>query len=189
MPRLIAFVAAVVLAIPACSSNSSTTANAKVTKDEKHLEPCHPGCFPAGTLVATPEGPRPIETIRLGDLITLIAADGTPTSGTVNASFQTCNRLVEVQTEPGSLLTTPTQPLCLRDGGFRAAGDLAEGDVIWRWEIDKRCSARVLSVVPTGREAPVYNLVVGESAVFVAGGYLVRGKPPPVASDSPKETE
>ncbi len=27
-------------------------------------EPCHPGCFPAGTPVATPEGLRPIETIR-----------------------------------------------------------------------------------------------------------------------------
>src|SRR5262249_12622495 len=28
--------------------------------------PCHPGCFPAGTPVATPKGPRPVEAVRVG---------------------------------------------------------------------------------------------------------------------------
>src|SRR5688572_2792668 len=34
---------------------------ANVYEYELPLEPCHPGCFPRGTLVETPEGPRPIE--------------------------------------------------------------------------------------------------------------------------------
>jgi hypothetical protein len=34
----------------------------------------------------------------------------------------------------------------------------------------------------------VFNLVVGESAVFVAGGFLARGKPPLVA-DPPDGAE
>jgi hypothetical protein len=189
MRRLFPIVTALVLAIPACSSNSATTGNTKVTKEEKPLEPCHPGCFPAGTLVATPEGPRAIETIRLGEFVTLVGTDDSATTGKVNANFQTCNRLIEVQTESGSLLTTQTQPLCLSDGGFRAAGELTEGDMIWRWEKDKRRPARVLAIVPTGQEAPVYNLVVGESVVFVAGGFLARGKPPSVDTDATRGTE
>jgi hypothetical protein len=86
---------------------------------------------------------------------------------------------VEVRTESGSLLTTETQPLCLREGGFRRAGELVAGDLIWRWTGGERRASRVQAVVPTGREEAVYNLVVGDSAVFIAGEFLARGKPPP----------
>jgi hypothetical protein len=189
MRRLFLFIAVLVLGITACSSNPATTGKDKTTKEHVPNEPCHPGCFPSSTMIATQEGPRAIETIGLGDLVTLVDADGTPTNGKVNARYQTCNRLVEVQTELGNLLTTETQPLCLRDGGFRAAGQLVEGDQIWRWVEGKRRSTRVLSVVPTGREAPVFNLVVGESAVFIAGEFLARGKPPPVGGESPSGAE
>lgn len=108
-----------------------------------------------------------------------MAPDGRATSGPVESSFQTCNRLVEVRTDAGRLLTTETQPLCLKEGGFRRAGELAEGDVIWRWEAGQCRPAKVQAVMPTEGEAAVFNLVVGESAVFVAGGFLARGKPPP----------
>jgi hypothetical protein len=139
--------------------------------------------------VATPDGPRPIESLGRGDLVTLVAPDGTLTRGPVDASFQTCNRLVEVRTESGSLLTTQTQPLCLQEGGFRPAGELAEGDLIWRWDGGERRPTRVRAVVPTGREVAVFNLVVGESAVFIADGFLARGKPPLTTSDPPTGTE
>src|SRR5438552_11497815 len=159
----------VVFAVSACSPSTTPTSKAKSEKDEKRYPPCHPGCFPAGTAVATPEGPRPIEAIRPGDRVTLVDCDGAPTSGQVDTCFQTSNRLVEVQTEAGSLLTTETQPLCLQQGGFRPAGELAAGDQVWRWEAGGRRPTRVRAVVPAGREAPVFNLVVGDGAVFVAG--------------------
>jgi hypothetical protein len=178
MRRLFLFITALALGITACSSNPATTTKDKPATERVPNEPCHPGCFPAGTMVETPEGTRPIETIHPGDLVTLVNADGTQTSGKVNARYQTCNRLVRVQTEFGELLTTQTQPLCLRDGGFRAAGELVEGDLIWRWEDCKRRPARVLSVTQTGQETPVFNLVVGESLIFIAGEFLARGKPP-----------
>jgi hypothetical protein len=189
MRRLSPFVVAVLLGISACSPSSTTTTKAKSGKDERPPKekgpppPCHPGCFPAGTMIATPAGLRPIESINRGDLVTLVGADGTATSGKVDSTFQTCNRLVEVRTESGRLLTTETQPLCLHSGGFRRAGELTEGDLIWRWEAGKRCPVRVRAVAPAGRETPVFNLVVGESAVFVAEGFLARGKPPPVADE------
>ena len=42
--------------------------------------------------------------------------------------------------------------------------------------------AVVREVVDTGRDEPVFNLILGDSAVFVAGGFLARGKPPAVGS-------
>jgi hypothetical protein len=185
MRRLSPFAVALLLAVAACSSAPESSEKAKPTKQESPPPPCHPGCFPGGTAIATPDGPRPIESIRPGDLVTLVGPDGASTSGPVNSSFQTCNRLIEVRTESGNLLTTETQPLCLHGGGFRRAGELAKGELIWRWEEGERRLARVLAVVPTGRESPVFNLVVGESAVFVADGFLARGKPPPDAADTP----
>jgi hypothetical protein len=183
------FSVSLLLGLSACSSTPESSEKTKPTKQESPPPPCHPGCFPAGTAIATPDGPLPIETIRPGDLVILVGADGTSTSGPVNSVFQTCNRLVEIQTASGNLLTTETQPLCLHGGGFRHASELAEGDLIWRWEDGKRLPARVLAVVPTGRDAPVFNLVVGESAVFIAGEFLARGKPPPDAADTPGGTD
>ena len=41
--------------------------------------------------------------------------------------FQTGNRLVEVRTESGQILTTQTQPFLLRDRGFQPAPVTAGG--------------------------------------------------------------
>jgi hypothetical protein len=173
MRCLFPFLAVLLLGLPACSATPSSGSK----QQQGPPPPCHPGCFPAGTTIATPDGLRPIESIGVGDVVTLIGADGTPTRRIVSSTFHTCNLLVEVQTDAGRLLTTRTQPLCLADGEFRTAGDLAEGDVIWRWVDGERRPARVRSVLPKEGEVEVYNLVVGESAVFVAGGFLARGKP------------
>jgi hypothetical protein len=184
MRRLLLLITAFALGFTACLSSPATTGKDKSKTEHAPLELCHPGCFPAGTLITTPDGTRAIETIRTGDLITLVDSDGTPRSGRVNSCFQTCNRLVEVRTDFGNLLTTQTQPLYLREGGFRPAGELAEGDLIWQWEKDKRRAAHVLSVVQTEHETQVFNLVVGDSAIFIAGEFLARGKPPPADNES-----
>ena len=109
--------------------------------------------------------------------------------GTVESIYQTNNSLLEVRTESGSLLTTATQPLCLETGELRPAGELVAGDRIWRWEGSQRRSTTVREVVPTSRDGAVFNLVVGKSAVFIAGGFLARGKPPMVTADAPGAAE
>jgi hypothetical protein len=142
------------------------------------LVPCHPGCFPAGTVVLVTDGSTRIELIREGDAVTTVGPDGRAGRGVVEHVFRTRNRLVEVRTDGGRVVTTDAQPLCLRDGSLKRAGDLEAGDRIWRWESGRRVEAAVREVVATGREAPVFNLILGDSAVFVAGGFLARGKPP-----------
>lgn len=180
MRQRLPIVIALVLAASACTSNTSAPVKGQSNQDkgENQFPPCHPGCFPAGTTIATPGGPKWIETIIGGDVVTLVDRDGAPTNGTVNSTYQTTNRLIEIRTDFGNVLTTVTQPFCLQGGGFRPAGELIVGDRIWRWSEGKRCPARIEAIVATERDAMVYNLVVGESAIFVAEGFLARGKPP-----------
>jgi hypothetical protein len=142
------------------------------------ISPCHPGCFPAGTPVVTPKGPRPVERIRVGDEVTTVGEDGKAGVAKVQSVFVTTNKLLKVETAAGTLLTTPTQPLVRTDGTVVPTEELRAGDEIWRWEGGKRVAARVVKVGPSERVEKVFNLVLGGSEVFIAGGHLARSKSP-----------
>jgi uncharacterized protein (TIGR03067 family) len=148
---------------------------------EQRFPPCHPGCFPAGTMVRIPNGTKAIERIREGDLVTAVDAAGKPSPAKVAGVFVTRNRVLELRTEGGALVTTATQPVGLTGGGFRAAGELKRGDRVWRWAGGERRATAVTAVTPAGREVEVFNLILSEPTGFVAGGFLVRSKPPAVA--------
>ena len=139
--------------------------------------PCHPGCFPAGTLVRVPGGAAKIETLKVGNAVTTVGADGKAAVGKVTHLYETTNKLVEVKTDDATALTTHEQPLSLVAGGLLKAGDLKPGDRVWRWRDGERRAATVREVTATGRTAKVYNLILGDSAVFIAGDFLARGKP------------
>jgi hypothetical protein len=150
-------------------------------------EPCHPGCFPAGASIRVPSGTRAVESIRAGDLVTVIGADGRTSSAKVDGVFTTRNRLVKIATDAGDLLTTETQPLALAEGGLRAAGELKAGNRIWRWDGKERLAVKVHSVAPTEREEPVFNLILADPALFVADGFLARSKPPAPVRGGPND--
>jgi hypothetical protein len=150
----------------------------KPVKDPGQPVPCHPGCFPAGTAILVPGGTKLIENVRVGDVVTSIGKDGQAARAAVEKLFTTTNKLVEVRTDHGAAATTDAQPFCLTDGEFRKAGELKAGDKVWQWRDGRRAEAVVRSVAPTGRQEQVFNLILGDSRMFVAGGFLVRGKPP-----------
>ena len=151
----------------------------------KPFPPCHPGCFPRGTPILVENGTRAIENIRAGDVVTTIGADGKQSKGKVASMFVTKNQLVEISIAGKTLITTSTQPLSLADGKLRAAGELKPGDRIQIWSKGERASVAVKSVEATGREAQVYNLVLGDPVLFVADGFLARSKPPAVVIIAP----
>jgi hypothetical protein len=128
-------------------------------------------------------GPKAVESLRAGDVVTTVGSDGTAGRGAVASVFVTTNRLIEVRTEAGTLTTTETQPLGLAAGGLRAAGELKAGDRVFTWDGRERRAVAVRSVSATGREARVYNVVLGDPVLFVADGYLARSKPPAPTTD------
>lgn len=141
-------------------------------------EPCHPGCFPAGTLVLTPDGERLIETIAAGEPITTFAADGTMTTLLVSKVFVTDNRIWRIVASDGTLFTTKTQPLCLADGTTRQTEELSPGDRILRQDDGELHETEVRSLDATTRTEKVYNLILDNSEMFSAGGFIARSKPP-----------
>jgi hypothetical protein len=150
----------------------------KPVEPELLFPPCHPGCFPVGTLVRVKQGNVPIERLGVGDVVISIGPDGQAVPAKIEHVFTTKNRLFELRTDHGRLFTTRTQPVILVAGGFRTVGEIRPGDQIWQWCDGRRQVGIVESVDPTDREEKVFNLVIGDSAIFVAGDFLVRGKPP-----------
>jgi hypothetical protein len=145
---------------------------------EPRVEPCHRGCFPAGTVVATPGGPRRIETIRAGDVVLNVPATGAPTPRKVAVVFAGKARLVEVETAAGRLVTTGRQPLTLADSATKGAAELRPGDVILRWQGGKAATTKVRGVKWLSEPGRVFNLVLETRGTFIANGYLVHSKPP-----------
>lgn len=145
---------------------------------ERPMEPCHPGCFPWGTKIETAKGLREVEQIQVGDKIVAILRTGEVTKIPVSSIFRTHNRLLEIHTTEGTLLTTPQQPLCMTSSKNVAAGQLEQGDLILVWRDGKTRQAKVRQVVTTDRIEPVINLVLRDSEAYIANGFVARSKPP-----------
>jgi len=161
---------------------------ANLVQDRPPLEPCHPGCFPHGTLVSTPGGLQKIESIAVGDRVCSISLTGDKKSLAVQSIFRTQNRLWEVQTDRGLLVTTETQPLCTLLDKHIPAGELQPGDALLVWDDNEPIGnqlqeVRVVSVRKTDQIVPVINLVLGNREPFIANGYLARSKPPKASSE------
>lgn len=141
-------------------------------------EPCHPGCFPRGTQVRVAAGTTAIEALKAGDKVLTIDPDGQPVMKAIQKVFITRNRLIEIRTTGGNLITTITQPLALADGGFREAGQLRPGDRILRWVGNQRVVVTINEVSLPLRDDQVFNLVLGPPTTFIANQFLARSKPP-----------
>jgi hypothetical protein len=145
---------------------------------EPLFEPCHPGCFPAGTFVDTPQGTRLIENLQVGDVVTAIDTNGDVGTASIRSVFTTTNRMWNVSTDQGTLATTETQPLCVVGGEPNRAGELRPGDVLLKYGDGQFVPAVVNEVAATDRTSKVFNLILDDADVFVAGGFLARSKPP-----------
>ena len=92
------------------------------------------GCFAAGTLLATPEGHRPIESFVAGD--TVLSRDQFDPDAAVGPQvveevFVRAGRILEMMLEGGRLIrTTPEHPFWKEGAGWTQAGALAEGDLL-----------------------------------------------------------
>jgi hypothetical protein len=140
--------------------------------------PCHPGCFPAKTNILTPDGARAVETIRAGDQILAVDKKGKPCPAKVRSVFVSQAFLVEIETDSGRLITTGKQPLCIAGGTCKTAEDLMPGEELLSWQDGKGQPTKVRAVQKTNKLAQVFNLVLEDQEYFIAGGFLVRSKPP-----------
>jgi len=130
-------------------------------------------CVAAGTRISTPRGPRPIESIQVGDYVTTPAGPKR-----VLAAGQTgCSELLRLRTAAGrSLDATANHPISSPNQGFVRMDALTCSGAI-------HCGEAPGAVGPTGVESvqsverlpgkhPVYNLTVEDAHVYFANGVL-----------------
>ena len=134
------------------------------------------GCFPAGTKVATPNGPTAIETLTSGDEVLAVTHEGVTLRTTVKTIFISKNQVLKIKTSGGILSATDEHPVSLGGGRFKQAGDLRPGDHIVRWKDGRLVAKTVRKVSRIEGEGLVFNLQVDEPRTFVAEGMVVHNK-------------
>jgi hypothetical protein len=127
------------------------------------------GCFPASVAVYTPDGPKPIGRLRVGDVVTSVDANIRSLFGKVSAVRKTNSNLIF--TLNGSLDTTPLQPVHTL-AGWKTAEQLQVGDLL----SSTRGPELLTSVVCRASSTVVYSLTVEPFHQFYAEGLLVHNK-------------
>ena len=125
-------------------------------------------CFAAGTLVATPDGPRAIETLRVGDRVCTL--DGVDV---VTATGDHVAEVITLEMSNGVTITcTPDHPFAAGGvGTFVEAQELTpDSDLVEL--IPTETPARVIRSSYAGKER-VYNLTTGRTHLYYAEGFLV----------------
>ena len=151
-----------------CSDNSTASGLGKIIGQWAKTK-----CFTADSLVATPDGPKSIRDIRVGDKVLSLDTEGKGRTATVTDIMESREMpVIRVLFENGKeWLTTDTQWFycggddyaCVKDAGGKKA-ITAEGE----------CSG-VASVEETGRIEMVYDFVVDTPNVFFVNGIAAEG--------------
>lgn len=125
-------------------------------------------CFTADTLIATPDGERPINRLRAGDDILTVEDDGTLTRGTILAVMPPhTTDVYTVICEQGAVHTTLSQPLRTADGTDRTVDTLTIGTELARQGI-------IRSIVHSGKRT-VYDLKTDGSNHYLANNFIAKG--------------
>ena len=129
-------------------------------------------CFPAGTLVATPAGDVPIETVRMGDTVQATPGEiGTVVATLVHAPAPL---LVVTLSNERILRVTAEHPIWQSQrNAFVPAGDLAVADVL---RGDDGLAVTVMAVGAVSADGPVYNLTIHPQHTYFAEGVWVHNK-------------
>ncbi|MEM7476247.1 MAG: Hint domain-containing protein [Planctomycetota bacterium] len=129
------------------------------------------GCFPAGTMIATPDGPVPIELIETGDLV-LSSPSGVHEISRVTRVQRFRNReTIRLRLENASSLeVTGTHPV-FTSSGWRSASTLKPGDRVH----GSGGFVSVVGVAPSGTH-DVFDIEVAGSSEYFANGIRVHNK-------------
>lgn len=132
-------------------------------------------CFPAGTLVKTIDGERPIESIKEGDKV-LTRFGYRRVVKTLSRPY--CGEFTRLQLSDRSLVSTSNHPIWITKG-WTQAGKIKPGCIV---KLDDKSLTQILSVenlfVIKPDNAPiVYNLTVEQYPEYYANGILVHNCP------------
>jgi predicted phage tail protein len=130
------------------------------------------GCFASGTMVSTPSGRRPIETLSVGDSVLAFDQRGKIVQSAVAAVHRHEDEMVHRYEiwGGGELFATPNHWVLNQFGAFAEIGSLV---ILEDMLVDEIGHLRpIVQSTPTCRQ-PVYNLTVADWHTFIANGIRV----------------
>lgn len=132
------------------------------------LTGCFTSCLVEGTLVATPDGPRPIEELLPGDAVVCREGPGrvVATRRARRAAYR------ELTLDRGGPLRVTREHPVWSTAGWTPAGELRVGDVVE----GRSGPAHVTAIVERRTPVDVYDLTVAPFANFYAENVLVHNK-------------
>jgi hypothetical protein len=134
------------------------------------------GCFPAGTLIRTPQGQTPLETLAPGDAVLAVDPQSKIVKTQVAELLVTRSRVLRIETDRGVLRTTIEHPVRRLEGEFVRAGELKAGDRVLAWVRGTLLPATVLRTSYEKQEQRVYNLRTAWPHTFLAGDFVTHNK-------------
>jgi predicted lipid-binding transport protein (Tim44 family) len=134
------------------------------------------GCFPAGTLIRTPQGQAPIETLVIGEAVLAMDPENRIVKAKADELLVTRSRILRIETDHGVLRTTIEHPVRRLQGEFARAGELKAGDRVLAWAHGALIPATVLSTTFEKQEQQVYNLRTTWPHTFLASDFVAHNK-------------
>ena len=132
-------------------------------------------CFIAGTLIATVDGLKPIETIKAGDLV--LSADvetmQTAYKPVLETYVRKVDRLVQLTVNGELIITTEDHPFYVYGQGFVNAAMLCMGSPLIDNNGNKLCIEYVLHEQLHNVKQTVYNFQVEENHTYYVGNNSV----------------
>lgn len=127
-------------------------------------------CLPAGTLVFTELGPKPIETIKVGDRVLAKDIDSGELAyrPVLRTTVRSPQPLVKLGLRSETLLATRGHHFWVSGKGWRMARELQPGD-----RLHGVAGTVAVTDIATGDVAAVYNLVVDRANTYFVGDSMI----------------
>ncbi|CAM3768453.1 MafB-like protein [Flavobacterium branchiophilum] len=134
---------------------------------KKLLKTCVFACFPAGTLIQTQHGTKPIEDIQIGDLVWAYDEDTNTTAlqPVVDIMENETDHTISLYTETEVIETTATHPFYTQDG-WKDASELQAGDQI---KTQNHENVEITATQFNYEPKKVYNFTVGNFHTYFVG--------------------
>ena len=133
----------------------------------KLLKTCVFACFPAGTLIQTEHGTKPIEDIQIGDLVWAYDEDTNTTAlqPVVDIMQNETDHTISLYTETEVIETTATHPFYTQDG-WKDASELQTGDQI---KTQNQENVEIKNTKFNYEPKKVYNFTVAHFHTYFVG--------------------
>src|SRR5262249_33243874 len=122
-----------------------------------------------GTPLLTPDGSKPIELFKVGDLVLSREEhnpDGPVVPKRVEEIFVRTGRILQLRLGGQVIQTTPEHPFFVKGEGWRDAGLLHVGDLLYSHDGK---SVTLEELLDTGEYATVYNMRVADYHTYFVG--------------------